>query len=133
MNKYFLDTSIWIDYLNNDINNRLKIDIQKYIMDNKIYFNGIVLAEIFSGCNNIKEREQIKYMFSGLNFIDLQFDDYIKIGEYNLKLLNRGIKIPISDIIIFYCAYKNKFYLITKDKHFKILKKQINFNLMFID
>ena len=85
MNKYFLDTSIWIDYLNNDINNRLKIDIQKYIMDNKIYFNGIVLAEIFSGCNNIKEREQIKYMFSGLNFIDLQFDDYIKIGEYKIK------------------------------------------------
>lgn len=133
MNKYFIDTSIWIDYLNNDIDNNLQKKIQKYIIDNDIYFNGIIIAEIISGCKNNKEREQIKYMFSGLNFIELLFDDYLKIGEYNSNLLNKGIKIPMSDLIIFYCTYKNKLKLITKDKHFKMIKNIINFDLMYID
>ena len=47
MKKYFVDTSIWIDYFND------KIDV---LIDEKtVFINGIVETELLCGSNNEKE------------------------------------------------------------------------------
>ena len=78
MKKYFIDTSIWIDYLN-DKNKDLNDKIDDLIEENCVCINGIVLSELLHGANNEVEFNQLSNYLNGLIYIDLDKNTFEKV------------------------------------------------------
>ncbi len=129
---YLIDTSVWIDFFNGKLSDSLKNQIIGYIENDEIYYNGIILSELLIGTKNIKERNFIQNNFDGFIYLPFDLDDFKRLSNYGNNFLRKGITIPLTDLLIFYHTVDNKLTLITKDKHFKLIRETEKFDLWFV-
>lgn len=115
---YLIDTSVWIDFFNGRLEHRIKERIINNIENDTLFYSGIVLTELLIGCKTEGEKDKIKESFQGLIYLPLEKEDFIEISFFGNRLLRKGITVPLTDLIIFYQAYKNELSILTKDKHF---------------
>ncbi len=130
MNKYFIDTSAWIDYFKNR-NVKLNDDIDKLLDENAVCINGIVKTEILLGTNNKKDYEYLNSNLDGLIFLEIDKDLFSNISLNGYILKKSGIMIPLSDLIIAtQCNYLD-LILIENDKHYKLVEDIIKIKRFF--
>ena len=130
---YLIDTSVWIDFFNGKLNDSLKNQIINYIENDEIYYNGIILSELLIGIRNIKERGFIQDNFDGFIYFPFDLEDFKSLSNYGNKFLRKGITIPLTDLLIFYHTVYKNLTLITKDKHFKLIRETEKFELQFVE
>lgn len=115
--KIIVDTSIWIEYFKN---NPDVVDfMEKHLLEDTVCLVGIIVSELIQGIKNEREREMIRSNLDAINYIDMKFEDWIKIGDLSNMLRKSGMTIPLTDIAIAATAIENDLMLITRDKHFK--------------
>ena len=129
---YLIDTSVWIDFFNGRLSNSLKNQIIGYIENDEIYYNGIILSELLIGTKKTNERNIIQNNFDGFIYLPFDLDDFKRLSNYGNKFLRKGITIPLTDLLIFYHTVENNLIIITKDKHFKLIRKTEKFDLWFV-
>jgi predicted nucleic acid-binding protein len=124
--KILIDSSVWIDYFKGG-QNTLKLD--SYIEQNLICVNDLILAELVPF---LKLKAQF-HLVELLNKVDTSplFVDWQKIIDYQTVALRKGInKIGLPDLIILDNVIQNNLALYTLDKHFRLLKRHIHFELI---
>ncbi len=121
-----VDSSVWIDYFRGG-NNSEKLDY--YIDENLICTNYLILSELIPTLKIRKQYRLIK-LLNEVSKIPLTIN-WNKIIEYQTLCLQNGInKVGIPDLIIADNAIENDLVLFSLDKHFKLLSKHIDLQLI---
>ena len=130
---YLIDTSVWIDFFNGKSSDSLKNKIIGYIENDEIYYNGIILSELLIGTKKTNEKNFIQNNFDGFIYLPFDLDDFKRLSNYGNNFLRKGITIPLTDLLIFYHTVENNLTIITKDKHFKLIRETEKFDLWFVE
>lgn len=122
--KILTDSSVWIDYLKNgqpDILDRL-------IEENLICINEIIFTELAPVLKKQNETIALKGL-QAIDRIPLNID-WDVIRKYQFMNLENGINhVGIPDLIILQQVINEKITLFSYDKHFKLMKNHLNFDL----
>lgn len=124
-----VDTSIWIDFLQDPesiYHERLKNLIEN---NNKALICGIILHEVLQGIKDNKSYKITEQRLSKLPFIDTNRETYLYASALYRILRSKGITVPSVDTTIAALAIQNKMLLFTKDEHFKIVAKHFGLRL----
>ncbi len=121
-----VDSSVWIDYFRTGVGSQ---DIDKYIDQNIICINDLILAELVPFLR-IKKQNKVIKLLNELKNIPLKIN-WHNIIDFQTACIENGInKIGIPDLIIVDNVIQNDLILYTLDKHFKLMQKRINFSIV---
>jgi len=115
--KIIVDTSIWIEYFNNNTN--IVNFIEKRIMEDCLFMTGPIVTELLQGVKTEKEYEKLKNSIDAIPYLEITLENWKKAGNISNKLRRKGIKIPLTDIIISAVAISNDAKVYSLDKHFE--------------
>ncbi len=120
-----VDSSVWIDYFKSGENEIL----DRLIEEDLICINELILTELTPFIIH-QNHESVVEELNAINKIPLNIDWEI-IREYQLNNLQHGINnVGIPDLLIINQVIQHKLTLFSFDKHFKLMQKHLNFELM---
>jgi predicted nucleic acid-binding protein len=114
---YIIDSNIWIEYFNK----RNYFDsVSELLIDNNVYINKIILAELIPSARAKKESEFIDCL-SGIELLELNIN-WDEIIEIQFQCINNGInKLGLLDIVIAQNAKQNDVGIFTMNRHMILL------------
>ncbi|MBL4681647.1 MAG: PIN domain nuclease [Pseudomonadales bacterium] len=114
-----VDTSIWIDYLN-DVNSPHCKTLDIALVEGTAAIGDIIFLEILQGIRNDKEYRKTKLQLSKLDQYEMFGQRMVEQCARNYRhLRKKGITIRgTADVIIATFCIKNKIPLLFKDKDF---------------
>lgn len=112
-----LDTNVIIDMLNNEDDFRWN-----YLAQDECVICGVVICELYSGVRNKKESKAIELFVNSVDCLPIEQNDWIKIGTFICNLRKNGLSVPFQDAVLAYLAIKHNCKILTKDKHFSMMK-----------
>jgi len=115
--KLLVDTSVWIDYFRD--NSHTTEFLEKQLLEDNVYIVGIIVSELLQGIKNETDREIIRNSLDAINYINMNYADWIRAGDISYSLRKNGVTLPLTDIAIAAAAIENKLTVVTNDKHFK--------------
>jgi len=125
--KILVDTSAWIEFF------RKKAPYYKTILEvidsRRICCTGIVLAELIQGAKSQKELDVLKGFLHVFDFLADSTELWEKAGELSFSLRLKGEIVGLADCYISVVASSNNVKLLTLDKHFEIIRKEIEIKL----
>lgn len=113
--KLLVDTSVWIDYFRN--NSHATEFLEKQLLEDKVYIVGIIVSELLQGIKNETDREIIRNSLDAINYINMNYADWIRAGDISYSLRKNGVTLPLTNIVIAAAAIENKLTVVTNDKH----------------
>ena len=114
-----VDTTVWIDFFNNNKNNKVSL-FEKLIEENEdICINGVIITEILQGIKNDSDFDNVKEIINDLIYIDTKQENYIYAAQIYRNCRRKGytIRKPIDCIIASICI-NNGIFLLHNDKDF---------------
>ena len=120
MNKVLIDTCAWIDFLRSK-EGILGNSVTNFIASDSALLCGVVMTELLQGAKGAKEKQQLEFLFSGIEILDLNTKDWIDAGLCLQNLRSKGITVPVTDALIATLAQRNSVSILTIDKHFDYL------------
>ncbi len=125
MNNYLIDSSAWIEYFKTHKEFQFIDDL---IDVNTICTNDLVLSELLPSIIHKREKQLSELLSSIRKFpIEIDWEEIRQFQVLNLKHGNNNV--GIADLIIVQNCIQNKLILVTNDKHFKLMKKYISFEI----
>ncbi|HBQ60015.1 MAG TPA: PIN domain nuclease [Balneolaceae bacterium] len=122
--KVLVDSSVWIDYFKNG--NYPELDF--LIEEELACINELILTEIAPLLKK-KKKDDLLEGLRAIEKIPLNIDWEI-IRHYQLANLKTGInKVGIPDLIILQQVIDEKISLFSLDKHFRMMKEHLHFDL----
>jgi len=88
-----------------------------------------VLTEILQGIKGDQESKEVLSALAFLPYIEADREDWFNAGLYSQKLRNRGIAIPVTDMILAMLCLRHSLSLFTMDKHFDHIKELKRYRL----
>ena len=126
MKKVLVDSSIWISYFR-DKNARIRLD--ELIVNNQICTNNLILSELVPFLHAKKQNDLITLLLE-LPKIGLSID-WEMIIKLQIANIEKGInRVGIPDLILVDNVSANNLILYSEDKHFKLIQKHFNFDLL---
>ncbi len=113
-----VDTSIWIDFFNHP-DSKNGEQLERLIIDDRVVYSGIILAELLQGAKIDKEFHEIKDNMIVFPFLETNYKTWISAGKTAFDIRRKGITIPISDLLIASLAKENDCFIFSLDNHFK--------------
>ncbi len=120
MSKVLIDTCAWIDFLRSK-KGVLGDYVASAIEREQALLCGPVVAELLQGAKGEKEMQQLEFLFSAVEILDVINNDWVEAGIYLQNLRQNGITLPLTDALIATLATRNLVPVMTVDKHFKYL------------
>lgn len=130
MKKILVDTSVWIEYFKG---NKMVQDIIHDTKSFKIFLIGPVIAELLLGIKTISEKDRLAICMNILPRIEITDNDWIDAGNTGNLLRQKGITVPLTDLIIFSAAQNNSCSIFTLDKHLIIIKNTTGLKIDIIN
>ncbi len=123
-----VDSSVWIEFFRNG-----KVPtLEKLIVEDIICTNELILTELIPYLSHLGHQDTIQSL-KAIQVIPLSIDWEI-IQKYQLINLSNGInKVGIPDLLIIQQVIDQKLALYSLDKHFKLMKNHLNFDLLLHD
>lgn len=129
--RVLIDTSIWIDYLQNK-SCPFSVAVDDILSSENVYIPKVVIAELIQGARSQKEVSVIENYFDAFNIIDQQEDTWIEAGKLSYRLKKKGKNINLTDCYIATIAITYKCKVFTLDKHFKEIQRETDLNLYLV-
>lgn len=126
MKNILIDTSIWIEYFKG--NQAITGMVDKLPTGNAC-ITGTVITELIQGMKNKTEKEDFVMALKSIPLLEITGQDWIDAGIFGSNLWNKGITVPLHDLIIYTLALNNSCSLWTRDKHFQIIEEATNSGL----
>jgi hypothetical protein len=127
-----VDSSVWIDFFNfKDSPYTLVLD--ELLKEGLVCTTSLIKAEILPGARDKKEFLMLKEYFEALPQIREPESLWEDIINFGFQLNQKGIYgISIPDLIIAIIGLRNERIIFTKDKHFKLIAKELPIELLEI-
>ena len=121
-----VDSSVWNDYFRSGKNSGI---LDRFIDQNVICINDLILAELIPFLK-IKRQTRVIKLLKDISKIPINID-WNNIIDYQTICLQNGInKVGIPDLIILDNIIQNDLILFSLDKHFDLIHKHINFEII---
>ena len=121
-----VDSSVWIDYFRSGKKSGI---LDRYIDQNVICINDLILAELIPFMR-IKRQTRVIKLLNDISKISINID-WNNIIDYQTICLQNGInKVGVPDLIILDNIIQNDLMLFSLDKHFDLIHKHINFEII---
>ena len=112
-----VDTSVFIEFLKG--NEQCGSEITKLVEKNRVFFTGIIIAELMQGLKNLREEQYLAELITAVNILEITTDVWIKAGNLSLSLRRKGINLPLTDVALAALAIEHNLSIFTLDKHFE--------------
>ena len=116
--KVLIDTSAWIDFLN-DYPSRECETLASFIAgEEELYTCGVIVAEVFQGLRRDKSRDELECLFRDLLFIEpAGIDTYLRAAEVCRHLRRKGVTVRSTvDCLIAVLAEENSCHILARDR-----------------
>ncbi len=120
MDNVLIDTSAWIDFFRSGSGLAGNV-VADLIQFDKAYLTGPVMAELLHGARGKKEISKLKFIFTTIPCLDINQDDWQMTGNTLRQLREKGLSIPLTDVLIATVSIRNNMPVLTLDKHFQHL------------
>lgn len=127
MDKLLVDTSAWIEFFRKK--EPYYSIVSEYMDNDAVCCIGIIFAELLQGAKSEKEINTIKEFLYVFDFISEKIKLWEKAGELSYTLHRKGKAIGLADCYVAVAANSMDLKLLTMDKHFKVIGKEIDLNL----
>lgn len=121
-----VDTSIWIEYFRPDTATGNLLET--LLTENSVVTCGIVLFELMQGVKSDKEKTVVMNALSGLPYLEMNEQLWLKSAELSSSLKKKGLTLPLSDIFIAAIAIEHNLSVFTLDKHFEQIPGVLIYN-----
>ncbi|MCI5189798.1 MAG: PIN domain-containing protein, partial [Candidatus Electrothrix sp. AS4_5] len=95
--------------------------VAELIRLDRAYLTGPVMAELLHGTRGKKEVAQLDAVFATIPILDVSREDWTTTGTTLHALREKGLSVPLTDVLIASVAQRNKMTVLTLDKHFQHL------------
>ena len=119
--KFMIDSNVWITYFR-DENYRLTPFIKDLMEKDQVYINGIILVELLKGAKSEKNYRGLRNSLDGLHFLEIDKGLFNSISEAAFKLRQKGVTVPLTDLVIAIQCVENGLILIEEDRHFEFIR-----------
>ncbi len=120
-----VDSSVWIDYFRGGSQSDT---LDTLIKDNLVCTNYLILAELLPGLKHNGHTSLVDLLLA-IKQLPLSID-WKKIIDYQSICISKGInKVGIPDLIILDNVIQNQLSLFSLDKHFKLMRRHLEFRL----
>jgi len=120
-----IDSSVWIDYFRHGNHPHL----EALLKEDLVCTNELVLTELLPFLEKGGHKDAISALLSLPN-IELEIS-WPTLRKYQVMNLEKGInKVGIPDLIILQQVIENKLTLYSTDRHFLLMQKHLNFDLI---
>jgi len=127
LGKVLVDTSAWIEFF------RKKEPYHSLVLglvdEDRVCCAGIILGELLQGARSVNELDVLKDFLHVFEFVPETPDLWEKAGELSFALRRKGAPIGLSDCFIAVAAMASNAEILSLDKHFGILKKEVRVNV----
>ena len=125
MSRILVDTSIWIDYLEDSDSNSV---LDELVVNNLVCTNDLILAELIPVIHLQQKSELVEALMSfHRHEIRIDWAQIIQMQVSNLRQGINGVGIP--DLVILENVIANDLILFARDKHFRLMKKIFDFKM----
>ena len=127
-----IDTSVWIAYFQAHALTRVSEMVDELLSHGEIFVPKIVLAELMQGAHSEKDISVIRDFLEAFYIIGEQENTWVKAGALSYALKKKGKTVNLADCYIAITAQENNCAILTLDKHFKDIQKEIGLRLISI-
>ncbi|MBU2515386.1 PIN domain-containing protein [bacterium] len=113
-----VDTSIWIEFFNHSDSEYGEL-LEQLILDNRVVYTGVILAELLQGAKIEKEYHEIQENMAVFPFLESSYQTWLSVGKTAFSLRRKGLTLPLTDILIACLAEENTCQIFSLDDHFK--------------
>lgn len=121
MPEAIIDTSAWIAYLRPG-SSKVTDRVEQLFEQDTAVLVGPVLSELLQGVRGRRETNQLQRVLSVLTYHETKRQDWQAAGESLASLRQRGITVPLTDVLIATLAKRLDLSILTLDKHFDHLE-----------
>jgi predicted nucleic acid-binding protein len=120
VNRLIVDTSVWIDFFNNERNRHSNFLAEAIESDEPIYLHSIILMEILQGFRSDRDHAAVRDVLLSYDFVrEDPVADAMGASDLYRSLKKKGAAIRKSlDCLIAYAAIKNGMPLLHRDRDF---------------
>lgn len=112
-----VDTSSWVEYLR-ERDSEAGDNVEVLVLSGEAAWCDITLVELWHGVRGAKERRELTEMEKEIECIPVDAAVWRLAFRLALRCREKGITVPISDIVTAACAVNHKLELEHCDKHF---------------
>lgn len=115
-----VDTSCWVEYLRereSEVGDRIEV----LVLRGEAAWCDITLVELWHGVRGAKEKRELTDMENEIERIPVDAPVWRLASKVALRCREKGVDVPISDIITAACAVTHGLELEHCDKHFNDL------------
>lgn len=121
-----VDTNIIVDFWR-----KPTAALRKVFLEETVAICGITKAELMHGARSEKDLLTISEALSDFEYIPLDESIWDEVGKLLYRLRKSGITVPFQDIVLCALALKYNLLLWTNDKHFALIKMEIEYLRLF--
>lgn len=121
-----VDTNIIVDFWRKPTE-----ALKKVFLEEIVAICGITKAELMHGARSEKDLLTISEALSDFEYIPLDESIWDEVGKLLYRLRKSGITVPFQDIVLCALALKYNLLLWTNDKHFALIKMEIEYLRLF--
>lgn len=127
-----VDISVWIDYFNNNNNEKVQMLEDFFRQGKDIYITDIILTEILQGIKDDAKYLIVKNSILSLKFAHAKdYETFIHASDIYRKCRKNGYTIRKSiDCLIAAISIENNLLLLNNDKDFISIKKCTNLEIL---
>lgn len=112
-----VDTSGWVEYFRekeSDIGDRVEV----LVLSGEAAWCDVTLVELWHGVRGTKEKRELASMEKEIEHVSVDATVWRLASKLALRCREKGITVPVSDIIIAACAATHGLEMEHCDKHF---------------
>ncbi len=112
-----VDTSGWVEYFRekeSDIGDRVEV----LVLSGEAAWCDVTLVELWHGVRGTKEKRELALMEKEIEHVSVDATVWRLASKLALRCREKGITVPVSDIIIAACAATHGLEMEHCDKHF---------------
>jgi len=127
--KVLIDTSIWIEYLQNR-SHLLSKRVDEYLSQSKVFVPRVVIAELIQSSRSKKETSIIERFVEAFNIVDQNQETWIKAGHLSHQLKKEGKNVNLMDCYLAVIAKDNDCQILTLGRQFEDIREIMDIQLL---
>ena len=125
-----VDSSVWVDFFRGRQTPEVET-LDELLQEELVCTCRLIKAEIIPGANTRKEFDLLKDYFSVLPLLDDPLEFWEQIVDWRFTLKKKGVDgIDIADLMIAVLAREYECPLLTRDRHFRLMKPVMGLELV---
>lgn len=123
-----VDTCIWVPFFNRP-HSPLKGVLDALLDENRATLVGPIVMEVLCGFRQDSEADWVASLLRGLQYLELEWEDWRSAAALGRQLVARGHRLPMSDLAVAAVALRHDCAVFTTDPHFDLIPKLKRFHV----